>query len=388
MGNILHLIPDEKITDDIISNFDEISDDNIFLILGDKKNKKYTQITKSNIIWVTELELKEYYIPDDLMGLVVHGLNSSFAEIILRIRPAIKIAWYVWGYDVYHLPKINDLLYAKLTLKYLKNQELRYFLNLRIKKNSFIRKLYFKLISKDVDTYDLYEKAHKRINYFCTYIIDDYKFFKKYYPNKINYLETGYFSINQYLNNINNLSYDKNRKSILIGNSNSIENNHLDIFYKLKNFNELFFEKALITPLNYGSNNNYKNVVIEEGVKLFGNSFYPLLEFMKKEEYIELLKTCSCAIFYHYRQQAMGNIFALLYLGCRIYLSNLNPAYNYLKRIGIIVFDFDNDFDRYKNSQLEDNFVLQNQKILKNLFSEDAIRLQTQRVIKHLRDEL
>src|SRR5690606_19822669 len=131
-------------------------------------------------------------------------------------------------------------------------------------------------------------------------------------------------------------------------NSNSLENNHLEVFDLLKNV-ELPTEMNLIVPLSYGNDVNYKTTVLGIGENLFGHRFLPLIHFMTREQYMDTLATCSAAVFYHFRQQAMGNILALLYLGARVYLCQKNPLFHYFNRIGVFVYDFDTEFKVFKN---------------------------------------
>src|SRR5690606_3599639 len=195
------------------------------------------------------------------------------------------------------------------------------------------------------------------------------------------YQEIGYFSIEQYLAGQNDLRVDSDAKDILVGNSNSLENNHLDVFDTIKRTG---LKEKVFVPLSYGNNQKYKKTVLEEGRKYLGDNFQPLLDFMKREDYLRLLSGCSTAVFYHYRQQAMGNILALLYMGVRVYLAEKNPVYQYLKRIGIIVFDFDKEFSLYSNSILEPEKQEINRNILDKIFSKDALQSQYEELVNKL----
>lgn len=390
MGKVLHLIPDEKITSDVINNFDRVSQDNMYFILGDKNNRKYLFKDEENIIWGNENYINNYKVSSDVTGVIIHGLNYSFAKFILSLSKRIKIAWYAWGFDIYLLPKISKHIYGKHTRRFLIEHETFYTINQLIKNNPFLRSLYFKFIKKKDDHYKLYELAHSRIDYLCTYIKEDFDVFQKFYPNKnIKFLNTGYFSIGQYLgkseDELNTDELSDLGNNILIGNSNSVENNHLDVFYALDSYKRN--NSNLIVPLNYGTNENYKNFILSKGEECFNNDFHPLLSFMNKGEYFTLLSTCNTGIFYHFRQQAMGNIIALLFLGLRIYLSNKNPVYSYLKRNNITVFDFDTEFEKFGNAQLSKDIVKNNRLRLMEMFNNDLIIRESKEVIKTLTNE-
>ena len=112
---------------------------------------------------------------------------------------------------------------------------------------------------------------------------------------------------------------------------------------------------------------------IKSGEKYFNSNFYPLLDFMPRDEYFELLSNSSTAIFYHYRQQAMGNIIALLYMGARVYFSRKSPVYAYCKRVGLNIYNFDSEFNIYKNSVLEKEKADENRYILFKIFNQEQV---------------
>ncbi len=383
MAKILHLIPDEKVTDNVIENFEKVFNDNVFFVLRNNENRKHCTTVGENVIFGHEQLFVKENVNQDVTGIVVHGLHYIFAKLILDVDKNITIAWFAWGYDVYSLPKIHEKLYARETFTYLKNSDGKFTSINMIKKHRIIRSLYYKYINKTDDYYSVYELAHKRIDYFCTYIKEDYELFQNYYPNKLKYIEIVYFSIGQYLVGQSNLRVSSTAKNILVGNSNSVKNNHLDVFKTLKENN---FKGKVIVPLSYGNDTKYQTMIIEKGRKLLNDKFLPLLDFMQRDEYLKLVSECSVAIFYHYRQQAMGNILALLYMGARIYLSKINPVYHYLKRIGIIVFDFDKDFVIYSNTILEQDSQDINRKVLDTLFNEELLFLQYIDLVNKLLD--
>ena len=104
---------------------------------------------------------------------------------------------------------------------------------------------------------------------------------------------------------------------IILGNSATPENHHVEILEILKKYNNESFE--VYSPLSYGDV-AYREKVIEAGRTLLGEKFKPMLEFLGKEEYLSFLATCKVGIFNNDRQQAMGNITSLLRMGTKVYL--------------------------------------------------------------------
>ncbi|WP_432673082.1 TDP-N-acetylfucosamine:lipid II N-acetylfucosaminyltransferase [Flavobacterium sp. SM2513] len=373
MGKILHLIPDEKVTDNVIENFSSVTSNNIFFILEYSESKKYSKIIHENVIRGNECFFISKNIDAEVDTIIVHGLNNVFAKLILEVDLKIKIAWIAWGFDIYNLPKIMDKLYAPQSRLYLNKSDPKHSVITYVKKNKFLRKIYYKKIKKTDDYYTIYEKAHSRIDFFCSFIYEDFELFSRHYQNKLLFQEIGYFSISQYLVGQNDLRINIKARNVLVGNSNSLENNHLDVF---KILSKNAFLGDVIVPLSYGKADFYKETVLLEGKSLLKEKFHSLLDFMDRSAYLNILSDCSTAVFYHYRQQAMGNILALLYMGVRVYFSEKNPVFHYLKRIGIVVFNFDTDFEYYSNSILDVESQNINRAILDTLFHEDVIKRQ------------
>ncbi|MNL76560.1 hypothetical protein D3C87_2025460 [compost metagenome] len=61
-------------------------------------------------------------------------------------------------------------------------------------------------------------------------------------------------------------------------------------------------------------------------------------------------------------------------MGMRIYLSKNNPVYNYCKRIGLEVYDFDSDFNLFGTKVLEEELAEKNREVLRNNFSSEKVK--------------
>lgn len=123
---------------------------------------------------------------------------------------------------------------------------------------------------------------------------------------------------------------------ILVGNSATKENRHREVFdylecFKGENIN-------IICPLSYGDE-EYRNFVILEGKRRFGEKFIPILEYMSSKEYFELLNTCSVGIFNNNRQQAINNIRICGYFGAKLYLSSETAMWDEFIKAGFALND-------------------------------------------------
>ncbi|MEL7601203.1 MAG: TDP-N-acetylfucosamine:lipid II N-acetylfucosaminyltransferase [Proteiniphilum sp.] len=373
---IVHFVVDEKIIDQTIDNFLEISSENVFLVFTHEKNKKYIHITREGS-FIRRFDYRYEDINEVLneikaKAIIIHQLNLNFAKAINQIEKTIKIAWVVWGFDIYSLPKISYNLFAPKTKKFIISQKPIRLLAWKLKKHAYMTNFFYNYVVRKAKPKEIELRAIQRIHFFCTYIKEDFDYFKKYYSfNHLEFIETAFSSINQYLAGNNKLRILKDANNILIGNSNTLQSNYLDaiklVAEEKKNINKVF------VVLSYGPDKLHKRKVIESGEKLLGTTFFPLLDFLPRNQYIEILQSCSTGIFYHYRQQAMGNIIAMLYMGARVYLSEKNPAYHYFLRKGVFVNSIENDFKKFQTKRLESEKSDINRKQLDLIFSHEKV---------------
>src|SRR5690606_2187473 len=105
-----------------------------------------------------------------------------------------------------------------------------------------------------------------------------------------------------------------------------------------------FKGNKIVLPLNYGRK-EYVSEIINEAEKKFGSNLEILDVFIPLAQYNKILEQIGTAIFYNKRQQALGNTIALLWFGAKVFLSNKNPFYNFLKRNNILVYSVEEDLN-------------------------------------------
>ena len=190
-----------------------------------------------------------------------------------------------------------------------------------------------------------YEKLKTRIvkkcKIFMTFACADIDIIRKYYGGNGKQFDCLYPS------NVNIELLDKLKKEnilnesestrILLGNSATVTNNHIEALSWLRKFSKENIE--IVCPLSYGDS-VYGQMVIDAGNEMFGEKFIPLLEYMSPEEYSKLLNSVDIALFNHNRQQGTGNIEILAYLGKKLYLrSDTTTWEHYVKRDECSFFD-------------------------------------------------
>jgi len=371
---------DGKINDQLLANFDKANPGKNLFLLFKKESEigKFVHVKKQeNVIeylFQTEDINKLIDNVPDAKAIIVHGLFIEFAEILLKIKQKKIIYWVIWGGDVYLMPKNVGNLYGKKTLQF--NRKLR--ISTFVKKHDLLRAVYYKLKGKR-DSFNVIEQAYEKIDTTVTYMQEDYQVLMKLYPKKYTFEKSAFLNIEQYVGEIF-LNTRASGDNIIIGNSNTPESNHFDVMDYLKEY--MPEGRKVYVPLSYGGGDEeYKLNVINTGKKLFHHDFVPLLDFMSLESYVRILTSCAVGVFYHFRQQAMGNIIAMIWLGARIYMSDRNPAYHYLKNLGLYVFDLTTDFPQFKLSSLSIEQQERNRDILMNQFNPVKVNEDLKRLI-------
>ena len=202
-----------------------------------------------------------------------------------------------------------------------------------------VRDLKHGLKKQKIDgSYELPLDLFNRIDYCLTDVHEDFEFVKAYTRSNMEEVWYNYYSIDETIGELKDQPAEGN--NILVGNSCTLMCNHLDGFKAAKNF---YNENAeVVVPLSYGEP-WLRNFLLKRGKHMFGNRFHPLVDFIPRDEYNKIVKSCSVAIMPHYRPQAFGNILTALWLGARVYMSEKNSLYTFFKRIDVNVFSIETD---------------------------------------------
>ena len=305
MKKVLHLINnDKKFIDVIIREFENNSEIENTFILEINNNTKPETLKK--IICKTSKELCDVGFIDILKNydiLFVHSLTASRAKLISKISFNIIIIWGAWGGDFYHHHPLlkKTLLEEKTAL--LEKKLLPYF------KEVFGRPI-LQAIYPQRFLYYWQQKAIKRINYIAPVIYDDYELIKEYYlAPHLKYLSFSYGNLEEDLLNGIPKKFELG-DNILLGNSSTFSNNHIEIIDLLSEIN--LENRKVITPLSYGVI-KLKDYLVKYGNEKLNNNFMPLVDFISPEKYHQLLTTCGIVIMNQKRQQGLGNIVTMLY---------------------------------------------------------------------------
>ncbi len=351
---ILHLFPQEKFTVPFIkfinTNFN--MDDHLFIVYGENDSFKKNQIEDyNNIIYFNKDNIFKIidYI-NKANKIIIHSFFiPKIIKIYIFIRSDIlkRSGWVVWGADLYlHRIKGSNLK-AKIS----------YYMNRKIIKNMGI---------------------------IITLSKNDYNLAKKWYDVKGEYREGMYTNPLElgYLENIKlNRVKAKNTVTIQIGNSADKSNLHFEVIDLLKKYKDENIK--IFVPLSYGDN-DYAAKVKEYGENIFNNKFVAILEFMDKKEYSDFLGSIDIAIFNNNRQQALGNIRALLYLGSKVYMRDDTTMWCDFISEGYIINNIKNieteEFNEFISNDI--NGINNNSKLAEDTFNEKIIAKKWQNIFK------
>lgn len=373
MKKILHLASDEKFINAANFIFEKaFPKQNEFWILLSNKNQNVNHVKRQENVkfYTVEDQLENLIGKNETYGLVVlHGIDPINSQFFLDFKGKIPFLGMVFGYEIYCNPQI-------LIPSVLGDETQKVFGSKRGVKQMF-RKLYYK-VCHTKDPFYVMKRAITGIQYIGSFK-EDFDFFKVNNLIDGELIEFCYYPIDFIFKNNEDLLVNNN--NILLGNSSSKENNHLEAFDLLRKFN--LENRKVITPLSYGDN-DYRIKILKEGNKILDCNFEPLTEFLPLEIYNKLMQQCGIVIMNHYRQQAVGNTLAMLWMGAKVYLDERNSVYHYLKRLGIKVYSINKDL-KVDNPvalvSLSQEDVLHNRKILSH-------EISSQNIIQKLRDGL
>jgi hypothetical protein len=371
---ILHLANDEKFIDQAIRAFERAAPDANDLYVYSAKPLKFV---KSPATIVSALSVLTGKVSKDISTydlIIIHSLNPVWYKAILKLPDHLPLVWIGWGYDYYDIIyKSRDEMLLPLTCLELSKTTHRNSIPKKIK--SFLKNNIF---SKDKS------KIINRINFFSPVLPSEYSMVnKKYSGEKFpEYALWNYGNLEEdFVKGFTNKQVTGD--SILIGNSASAENNHLDSFDLLSSFG--INNRDIISPLSYG-NAGYRDLILKNGHKLFGHHFEPLIDFIPIDNYVKILESCGFVIMNHVRQQAVGNIVIMLYLGAKIFLRQECPTYTYFRDQGAVIFSIQELEKKPEllNERLDHADMAVNRAVVENNWSKEAANKKTINLLRQV----
>ena len=238
-----------------------------------------------------------------------------------------------------------------------------------------IRYKYWKLKKFQTQRRDLKRKAVQRLDHLFHWNMLDHKEVEDLYGTKIEPLYFHYDAgVDREFDALSNPYVSKKKKTtILLGNSSSITNNHLEAIEFLSQYKNEDVE--IYCPLSYGDE-GYGDIIQKKGEKIFRSKFIAVRKFMDRKDYYCLLNDVDVVFMNHRRTQAAGNIMAFLKMGKKIYMKPESTLFQLLEGSGIKIFTVSGsrfDFDEFV-APLDQETTTANYKRMKKIFSEQRRR--------------
>ena len=381
--NILHLVPDEKFIDTAYKNFESVAPScNTFFVPSWDKKLKY--IKNTPVIFINPFSFKNPFFMKSLEKydfIMLHSLNTFNQRLLANTSQDLTFVWIGYGYDYYDLIyEDRNWLYQEKTRAIVNELTQNGSSAITTHKKHALKQLARKVLYNNLDKKAIVEK----INFFAPVLENEHNMVASKFGSPFpEYVAWNYGSSAALFNNEKKSHCNPNGNNILIGNSATPTNNHIEVFDLLRTRN--LGNRKIICPLSYGKS-DYASVIKNRGRSYFGENFLGLDTFMPYEEYTELIGTCSNVIMNHHRQQGVGNIVVMLFLGANVYLNRINPYYSYLKERGAVIFTVEelSDSPELLDSRLSKDEIEQNRQILMSSSDEKATLDKTERLINRV----
>lgn len=382
---------DDKFIDDFITDAENAAPGNNIFILDTKK--EYVRHVKSD-----RVHFAQHHTPtfDELVKNIslndkvfIHWASEEAIRFALTLDKAIPVGLFFWGGDVVEIPYsyFKKTIYGPESLRYFERHEE----HAPVKWNPLKPKRLYRTFAKKYITYrrdqkqiaDTRARFFERLNYFLNWNEMDHEWIRQHYTTRV---ENKYFFYNfnpRPGQDAPAPQPDEKKKhtTILLGNSDTVTNNHFEALDALSVFKH--DPVRLVIPLSY-QGKGYADLVEKRAVSIFGKDKVRALKgFLPRDEYYQILNDVDIAVMYHFRPQAAGNTLALLYRGKKVFIHERSTTYGLLKNNAATVFnskDIDKmpfaDFSRLLTAEQ----VQENIRIVDKLFDQT----EKMRVLKEI----
>ena len=362
---VLHIAADDKFTEYTISQFSASEMMSRIVVIPAGCGHPIKQCDNVSVIQYRSPEFKA--LLDELgsySGIVLHSTFWPFCKDIIKAAPKhVKIAWYFWGGEIYSRDELTLSFLAPVT--------------------KFLYRLHnFSKPQTIKADWQLPMELYQRIDYCLTGEQEEYEYAKAFLHNSMGFIWYTCYSIEETLGELKDRRATGN--NVLFCNSAAIKNNMFDAALRMRrrNCRKHLKNRKVIMPVSYGEP-WVKNLMLKFGPKCF-DQFEPLMNFMPRDEYNAMMLGCSTLILPYYQPAGQGNIITAMWLGMRVYISEKSIAYNFFKRIGVKIYSFESDFEKYGCTAMSDEEMEYNRKVLREMFSREHVMQSAKNVMEIL----
>lgn len=272
--------------------------------------------------------------------IILHGLFNQKTIFLLFLWPSLlpKCYWIIWGGDLYRYQNRHKRLGWRFA--------------------EFYRR-----------------PVIRNMGHLLTYVEGDVELARQWYGATGRFHECLAYPSNVYRETAAPGAPPHSGINVLVGNSADAGNHHLEALKLIEPLKGNDIRVQM--PLAYGGKGRHVQTVIDAGLAMFGERFLPITGFMPLDEYLRFLGSIDIAVFNHRRQQAMGNIVALLARGKKVYLRPETTSWAMLEKLGVKLYEL----DEFNLESIPDQDARTNSEIVKSYFSEGALLRQLKEVL-------
>ena len=287
-----------------------------------KYNVKYYlfEETKENISKIIQLSVAYDAVVINSLCVykkkIIEGLPSEGIKILLRL----------FGFELYH--KLQDKYISKKTKLAL------YSIDDREKSMYYRVRALAKLFLSFVPLYRpaLEKKVYEKISAVLLFNTFEYDELSQYFTlPKMIQLPIQH----SHWNKLDPIDMQK-EKLIIIGNSKSYWNNHIDTLEAIRTTDYMAGYKFFLF-FSYGAESSYVERIREMAKS--SDNIHLQESFLKLEEFSQVYQKASAVVINSLRQHALANIFTGLFNGCKIYLNHKSSTYRWLKDNEFVISD-------------------------------------------------
>lgn len=324
---------DDKFIDSAVREFEAVCPgDHEYVILDARPPFRY--VRHPAVRTISRGAFADRVAQPDVAGVVVHSLPAEHLAVLRDIPPGPQVAWIGWGYDYYGM--IADAFPEGLLMPATAA------LGAELQRRSG-RPPAGPMALSELARARPYPKPNavqqallSRIDVFSPVLENEYALVRRHQPTlRARYVRWNYGTVEDDLSlpGAPTGGAAPLGPNLLLGNSATAANNHLELFEHVRRHVDLE-GRELVVPLSYGDA-AYRAEIEREGRRRFGAALVPLVDFMPKDRYIEVLLSCGHVLMNHVRQQALGNLVICGLLGAKLHLNPRNPIGPWLRRIGV-----------------------------------------------------
>jgi dTDP-N-acetylfucosamine:lipid II N-acetylfucosaminyltransferase len=315
-----------------------ISNEIAFILDNDTSSNVSSKLNEYGIPFLlydnSKKGLKEIIVRSEQFdGVIFHSLGEPQVKILCGINSKVKTFLKFFGYELYNLEMKNFLTEKTLKIYQPPVENFSIFSLLK-------RKLQILL---NLDYYVNLDNQKKIYKKFDAILI----------VNKYEYEELNHFfylpklierQLIDQIGDINKCKVIANKANqVIVGNHGGEINNHIDILDIIKDFdNKSGIEFKMF--FSYGNQREYAYKI--KKIAMGMNRVTLIENFLSMKEFEMVYESSAAVVINSYRQNALGNIFMAIEVGCKVYLNKKGSTYKWLISEGFNiseVSDLEND---------------------------------------------